>query len=89
MNSLNSKKMQESGGWIKKDYRKNGTNSNNNWGKKDIQSSHYHQQKQPDKFVVQQPVSSVASVVVCGFNVRNYVSELTSGEFRWINNCII
>jgi len=86
MNSLNSKKIQESGGWIKKDYRKNGTNSNNNWGKKDIQSSHYHQQKQPDKFVVQ---PQVASVVVCGFNVRNYVSELTSGEFRWINNCII
>lgn len=79
MNSLNSKKVQDSGGWIKKDYRKNGTNSNNNWGKKD-------NQKQIDKLVVQQ---SVASVVVCSFNIRNYALELTSGEFKWINNCII
>jgi hypothetical protein len=79
MNSLNSKKVQDSGGWIKKDYRKNGTNSNNNWGKKD-------NQKQTDKLVVQQ---SVASVVVCSFNIRNYALELTSGEFKWINNCII
>ena len=79
MNSLNSKKVQDSGGWIKKDYRKNATNSNNNWGKKD-------NQKQTDKLVVQQ---SVASVVVCSFNIRNYALELTSGEFKWINNCII